>query len=246
MTLDQLRQLLGNARGRATYVSAAEFSPDELSKLIADGILKATNRFPSRVKCPCGNGHLADVIVTRTPAGERHFAACDGYARMEDYPLEREQIRLYKVNPRMLPMSSVEGGKGGSVRSQSSSREQRLNNERRLTQQLHDAAFQLLGLPPKDRPAAMRVFAKGKHWAAVTGIRQGSIGEIIDLKGNMASRGMKPNDVAQLYYHICSNDEYFRLFEAIEKSKTAPREKLSVDEHSRRLKNELERRGDNV
>jgi len=126
-----------------------------------------------------------------------------------------------------------------------SPRDERRLNVEKLAQALHDAAFGLLVLNSSDRKKAMREYAKGKYWAERTGIRANSIGEIIDLKGNLVAKGGKPEDVPQLYFKICSDETFFALFEEIEKSNPSPRNTMRVDEHARRLKNELEARKNN-
>lgn len=241
MNLDGLQSLVRASRGRPAYVAAFAFSPRELAERVKSGILKPSNRFAPKMKCPCGGAHLADVVVRDAPGGVRCFAACDAYARMENYPVDPEAARLYRINARMLEdeWNKAHGPSKEGRKKKRAERKSVADKRAVLIATLKERAFGMLGLSDADRQKLMDELT-GHFLHLQTNIRESTIGKLIDLKATLSSGKKELDNLLQLLYLACKNEAVFLFFsEQVRSSQQVWRNK-SDDELYHLLKSALE------
>ena len=119
---------------------------------------------------------------------------------------------------------------------QRSSREERRLSENKVALHLKDLLFRSLGLNSAERQSVQNEIT-GKALADALGLRQNTIGEILNLK--LKRRPKPPADIPQLFYLILKLDRAYCIFEEYAKGQRFALEKLSPEELYHRLKNRI-------
>jgi len=134
---------------------------------------------------------------------------------------------------------SATKNKGVLPKKKRAERKSKVEQRERLTEFLKERAFAMLGLEYVARQELMDGLT-GRYLHIQTGIRESTIGSMIDLKATFRSGKKELNTLLQLLYLVCKNDAVYNFFEEyVKKSKQVWRSK-SNEELYHLLKNILE------
>lgn len=225
--------LITNSKRREVLFPAWKLNAKERTDLVSDGVIAPTNFFGVECKCPCDQSHIEEILWREINGNREPYVICSRCIPYEIYEIDKEEIRLYAINRRMVSKQV----KKPSGHAEVTTREERLINEQRISKYLHDQIFELLSVTDHaKRLKIMKKLSRGKFISDTLDIRANTVGEILNLKGNNPN----PADVPQFYYNIATIPDAFYFFETFAKSKRSSLLNLSLEELYRRLKNSID------